>query len=51
MRSRLTPDALLLAAVLLLTLGIAIFAVRSGRTEEEQSLQRRTTYSARPGGY
>jgi hypothetical protein len=50
-RSRLTPDALLLAGMLLLTLGIAIFAVRSGRTDEDQSLERRTTYSAKPGGY
>ena len=32
MRSRLTPDAFLLAAVLLLTLGIAIFAVLSWLT-------------------
>jgi hypothetical protein len=50
-RARLTPDALLLAGVLLLTLGIAIFAVRSGRTDEEELGQRRTTYSPRPGGY
>ena len=51
MRSRLTPDALLLGAVLLMTLGIAIFAVDSGRTQEDESLERRTTYSSRPGGY
>lgn len=53
MRSRLTPDALLLGALLVVTLGIAIFAVRSGRNreEEEEFPARRTTYSAAPGGY
>jgi uncharacterized protein DUF4350 len=51
-RSRLSSDTLLLGTVLVLTLGIAIFAVRSGRGREQddRSVQR-TTYSAAQGGY
>ena len=53
MSSRLTSDTLLLAAVLVLTLGIAIFAVRSGRgrEQEDEFATRRTTYSPAAGGY
>jgi hypothetical protein len=52
-RARLTPDLLLIAVLLVVTLGIATFAVRTERgDEDEQEIPaRRTTYSADRGGY
>ncbi len=53
MRSRLTADAFLVGALLIVTLGIALFAVRSShdRQEEDEFPPKRTTYSPTAGGY
>jgi uncharacterized protein DUF4350 len=52
-RPRLTSDALLLGGLLVVTLIVAMFGVRSsGRREEESEFPaRRTTYSPNRGGY
>jgi hypothetical protein len=53
-RFRLTPDTLLVGVLLLFTLGIALFAVRSGQDHQEKEPDfpaRRSTFSTQPGGY
>jgi hypothetical protein len=51
---RLSSDAILLTVLLLVTLVIAVFAVRTSHSQQQQGNEfppRRTTYSPRRGGY